>query len=154
MTKEENYLAVIQELSSLLHGENDEIARMSNIASALHHRFGFWWTGFYRVSPENELVLGPFQGTVACLRIAFGKGVCGASLKEERTVIVPDVEKFPGHIACSSESRSEIVVPCRKRGVVTAVLDIDSERLGTFDDVDARYLERVASLVYPEEQNG
>lgn len=154
MTKEENYLAVIQELSSLLHGENDEIARMSNIASALHHRFGFWWTGFYRVSPENELVLGPFQGTVACLRIAFGKGVCGASLKEERTVIVPDVEKFPGHIACSSESRSEIVVPCRKRGVVTAVLDIDSERLGTFDDVDARYLERLASLVYPEEQNG
>lgn len=150
MTKEEKYLAVLQEIESLLHGEEDEIARMSNIAAALHHRFGFWWTGFYRVSQGNELVLGPFQGTVACLRIAFGKGVCGTSLKEERTVIVPDVEKFPGHIACSSESRSEIVVPCRRGGKVTAVLDIDSARLGTFDDVDARFLEKVASLVYPE----
>lgn len=148
MTKEEKYLAILPRIQALLVGETDEIARMSNIAAALHGEFGFWWTGFYRVAPSDELVLGPFQGPVACMRIAKGRGVCGTSWNEERTVIVPDVERFPGHIACSGESRSEIVVPSRKRGRIAAVLDIDSKELNNFDEIDKKYLEEVASMLY------
>lgn len=148
MTKEEKYLAILPRIQALLVGETDEIARMSNIAAALHGEFGFWWTGFYRVASSEELVLGPFQGPVACMRIAKGRGVCGTSWNEERNVIVPDVERFPGHIACSGESRSEIVVPCRKRGRIAAVLDIDSKELNNFDEIDRKYLEEVASMLY------
>lgn len=143
--KDELYPAVLARLSALLDGETDEVARMANISAEIHRTFRFWWTGFYRVSGE-ELILGPFQGPVACMHIPYGKGVCGTAWKEERTVIVPDVEKFPGHIACSSESRSEIVVPVWKDGRIVAVLDIDSEKTGTFDDTDAFYLERIVSL--------
>ena len=153
MTKEEKYLALLPLVQALLAGETDEVARMSNIAAALHREFGFWWTGFYRVASSEELVLGPFQGPVACMRIAKGRGVCGTSWNEERTVIVPDVELFPGHIACSSESRSEIVVPCWKRGRIAAVLDIDSKDLNTFDEVDRKYLEKVTSLLYGKERD-
>lgn len=148
MTKEEKYLAILPRIQALLVGETDEIARMSNIAAALHGEFGFWWTGFYRVASSEELVLGPFQGPVACMRIEKGRGVCGTSWNEERTVIVPDVERFPGHIACSGESRSEIVVPCRKRGRIAAVLDIDSKELNNFDEIDRKYLEELASMLY------
>ena len=148
MTKEEKYLAILPRIQALLVGETDEIARMSNIAAALHGEFGFWWTGFYRMASSEELVLGPFQGPVACMRIAKGRGGCGTSWNEERTVIVPDVERFPGHIACSGESRSEIVVPCRKRGRIAAVLDIDSKELNNFDEIDRKYLEEVASMLY------
>ena len=148
MTKEEKYLAILPRIQALLVGETDEIARMSNIAAALHGEFGFWWTGFYRVASSEELVLGPFQGPVACMRIEKGRGVCGTSWNEERTVIVPDVERFPGHIACSGESRSEIVVPCRKRGRIAAVLDIDSKELNNFDEIDRKYLEEVAPMLY------
>ncbi len=153
MTKEEKYLALLPRIQALLVGETDEIARMSNMAAALHSEFGFWWTGFYRVASSEELVLGPFQGPVACMRITKGRGVCGTSWNEERTVIVPDVELFPGHIACSSESRSEIVVPCRKRGRIAAVLDIDSRELNTFDEIDRKYLEEVASMLYGNERD-
>ena len=122
------------------------IARMANVAALLHQEMGFWWTGFYRVVGE-ELVLGPFQGPVACTRIACGRGVCGTAWREGRTIIVPDVELFPGHIACSSESRSEIVVPLFKNDVIVGVLDIDSRQLGTFDETDRRYLEPIAAMV-------
>ena len=119
---------------------------MANVAAALHEAFGFWWTGFYRVL-NDELLLGPFQGPLACVHIAYGRGVCGTAWKERRTVVVPDVEEFPGHIACSSESRSEVVVPVFQGDAVIAVLDIDSRELGTFDEEDARYLERVVRLM-------
>ena len=122
------------------------IARMANVAALLHQEMGFWWTGFYRVQGE-ELVLGPFQGPVACTRIAYGRGVCGTAWREGRTIIVPDVELFPGHIACSSESRSEIVVPLFKNDVIVGVLDIDSRQLVTFDETDRRYLEPIAAMV-------
>lgn len=141
------YAALLKEAASLLEGETDTVARMANMAALVHRRFGFWWTGFYVVKGE-ELVLGPFQGPVACMHIAYGRGVCGTAWKENRTVVVYDVEQFPGHIACSSESRSEIVVPVRRDGVVAAVLDIDSERLGTFDGTDAEWLGRLADMVY------
>lgn len=151
MTKEEKYLAILPRIRALLAGETDEIARMSNIAAMLHSEFGFWWTGFYRVASPEELVLGPFQGPMACIRITKGRGVCGTSWNEGRTVIVPDVELFPGHIACSRESRSEIVVPCWKRDRIAAVLDIDSKELNTFDEIDMKYLEEVTSLLYGNE---
>ncbi len=151
-TKEEKHAALLPAIVSLVSGEEDEIARMANIAALLHHEFGFWWTGFYRVCGE-ELILGPFQGPVACTRIRRGKGVCGTSWAEDRTVVVPDVELFPGHIACSSESRSEIVVPVRNRGQITAVLDIDSRETGTFDEMDARWLEKIAECVYDIQRN-
>ena len=122
-------------------------ANMANLAALLHQEMGFWWTGFYRVEGE-ELVLGPFQGPIACTRIAFGRGVCGTAWKERRTIVVPDVEKFPGHIACSAASRSEIVVPIWHKNKITAVLDIDSKELGTFDETDRKYLEKIASLIY------
>lgn len=153
MSKVEEYAALIPRIQSVLSGETDEIARMSNIAALLHGGLGFWWTGFYRVASAEELVLGPFQGPVACTRIRLGRGVCGTSWSEGRTVIVPDVERFPGHIACSSESRSEIVVPCRKRGRIVAVLDIDSREPDTFDEVDKQYLEQIASMLYGGERD-
>jgi GAF domain-containing protein len=146
MTKEEKYQALIPQIRSLLSGEPDEIANMANVAAIIHHEFGFWWTGFYRVLDEM-LVLGPFQGPIACTRIARGRGVCGTAWNEDRSVVVPDVEEFPGHIACSSESRSEIVVPCRRDGVIYAVLDIDSRELNTFDETDRKYLEEMAELL-------
>lgn len=147
MTKEEKYRALMPKVAALLAGEPDPVARMANMAALLHQEMGFWWTGFYRVQSE-ELVLGPFQGPVACTRIAFGRGVCGTAWKERRTVVVPDVEQFPGHIACSSVSRSEIVVPLWQRHEVTGVLDIDSRETGTFDEVDWHWLEKMAALVY------
>ena len=142
MTKEEVYVSLLPEVASLLEGERDIIASMANLSSLLHGAFGFWWTGFYRVSGE-ELVLGPFQGPLACTRIPFGKGVCGSAWKAGETIVVPDVDEFPGHIACSSESRSEIVVPVRKAGEIIAVLDIDSTEPGCFDDTDRKYLEMI-----------
>ena len=132
-----------------MEGETDPIAKMANVAAVLHESFGFWWTGFYRVIGE-ELILGPFQGPVACMHIPFGRGVCGTAWKRNETVVVPDVEAFPGHIACSSASRSEIVVPVHGAdGTVVAVLDIDSDRLGTFDEVDQEWLEKIVSLLAP-----
>lgn len=145
--KEERYKLLVNQIASLIDGERDLIAVMSNVAAAIHQTMGFWWTGFYRVNNE-ELVLGPFQGPVACMHIPYGKGVCGTAWQRAETVVVPDVEQFPGHIACSSESKSEIVVPVfNSDGKVTAVLDIDSERLATFDDVDRQYLEDICKLM-------
>lgn len=147
MTKEELYKSLLQQAQGLLSGESDLFANMANLAALLHQEMGFWWTGFYRVEGE-ELVLGPFQGPIACTRIAFGRGVCGTAWKEQRPIVVPDVEKFPGHIACSAASRSEIVVPIWHKNKITAVLDIDSKELGTFDETDRKYLEKIASLIY------
>ena len=146
MTKKEKYVAVLPQAKSLLEGEKDEIAGMANLVALIHREFGFWWTGFYRVI-GGGLVLGPFQGPPACTRIPFGRGVCGSAWKAGETIIVPDVDKFPGHIACSSESRSEIVVPVRKNGEITAVLDIDSRELACFDDTDRTYLEKILLLM-------
>ena len=147
-TKEEQYSLVYKQIASLIAGENDAVSVMANISAMLHDSFGFWWTGFYRVE-GGELILGPFQGPVACMHIGYGKGVCGTAWKERRTVVVPDVEQFPGHIACSSESRSEIVVPVVQKGAVVAVLDIDSRELETFDEVDAQWLEKIVLLLPP-----
>lgn len=145
--KADKYAALLPQVAAVLSGEPDPIARMANLAAMLHETFPFLWTGFYRVVGD-ELVLGPFQGPLACTRIRRGRGVCGAAWAEERTVVVPDVEQFPGHIACSSLSRSEIVVPVRDgSGAVIAVLDIDSQELGTFDATDALWLERFADLL-------
>ena len=145
-TKEQRYERLLPQVAALCDGERDLIAKMSNVSALLHHEFNFWWTGFYRVV-GGELLLGPFQGPLACVHIAYGRGVCGTAWKERRTVVVPDVEQFPGHIACSSESRSEIVVPVFQNDEVIAVLDIDSRDLNTFDATDACYLERVAALL-------
>lgn len=144
--KEEKYKELITQIEALVAGETDEIANMANVAAVLHETFGFWWTGFYRVE-EEELVLGPFQGPIACTRIPFGKGVCGTAWAKAETVIVPDVHKFAGHIACSSASNSEIVVPLRKNGKIKAVLDIDSTAFDTFDETDRIYLELIAGLL-------
>lgn len=146
VTKAESYSFLYQQACALAEKEDDAIALMANLAALLHGSMHFWWTGWYRVRGD-ELVLGPFQGPLACTRIPFGRGVCGTAWKEQTTQVVPDVDLFPGHIACSSESKSEIVVPVMRGGEVTAVLDIDSERMGTFDDVDREWLERIASLV-------
>lgn len=146
MTKESRYESLLPQVKALCEGEEDMIAKMANVSALLHQEFGFWWTGFYRVQGD-ELLLGPFQGPLACVHIGYGRGVCGTAWKEERTVVVPDVEEFPGHIACSSESRSEIVVPMKKDGRVVAVLDIDSRELSTFDEVDARCLEQLVALM-------
>lgn len=174
--KVSKYDLLESQLRSLLEGESDEVARMANSAALIHQAFGFWWTGFYRVMPSAsgpvsgpvsglasspvsgpatetssgascELVLGPFQGPVACMHIPFGRGVCGTAWKERRTIVVPDVEQFPGHIACSSESRSEIVVPVWRGDSIVGVLDIDSRELSTFDEVDAARLERLVQLI-------
>lgn len=145
-TREQKYAALLPQLQALLDGEKDTIANMGNVCAALKTTFNFLWVGFYLVRGE-ELVLGPFQGPVACTRIGKGKGVCGASWQQAATVVVPDVDQFPGHIACSSLSRSEIVVPLLDAsGCVTGVLDVDSEALSDFDAVDARYLEQVVAL--------
>lgn len=145
--KEEKYRQLLPIARSLMLGEEDLIARMANLAALLHHEFGFWWTGFYRTEGSSQLILGPFQGPLACTRIDYGRGVCGTSWAERRTIIVPDVEQFPGHIACSSESRSEIVVPVWQHDEIIAVLDIDSRELGTFDQTDQDYLEQIVKLL-------
>ncbi|MBQ5645142.1 MAG: GAF domain-containing protein [Bacteroidaceae bacterium] len=145
-SKEDKYTLLYKQIIAVTENESDSIANMANIAAMLHATFGFWWTGFYRVVGK-ELVLGPFQGPLACSRIAYGRGVCGTAWKEQRTQVVPDVELFPGHIACSSASKSEIVIPIFKDGDVTAVLDIDSEHLATFDDTDKLWLERIVELL-------
>lgn len=145
--KESKYKEVLPQAASLLEGEDDEVACMANLTALLHGAFGFWWTGFYRVMGD-ELVLGPFQGPVACMHIPYGRGVCGTAWQRGETVIVPDVEEFPGHIACSSESRSEIVVPVWRGGRVAAVLDIDSRELSTFDDIDRKYLEQIVQSIF------
>ena len=145
-TKTERYELLYKQVRSVVDGEPDEIANMANVAAMIHETFGFWWTGFYRVVGDR-LVLGPFQGPLACSRIAYGRGVCGTAWAKAATQVVPDVEQFPGHIACSSASRSEIVVPIIKSGVVTAVLDIDSEKLATFNDTDRIWLERIVALM-------
>ena len=150
-TKEERYRSLVPQIEALLEGEQDMVARMSNTAAAIHGAFGFLWTGFYRVvtvPSGSGLSVGPFQGPAACSRIAYGKGVCGTAWKEARTVVVPDVEEFPGHIRCSSMARSEIVVPVFSAdGDVIAVLDIDSSETGTFDATDALYLEEICRRV-------
>ena len=172
-TKEQKYHLLYKQLSSLAEGEGDLISLMSNFAAMLHESFHFWWTGFYMVKPvamreaeagdaahghqdsksgigdsqSLELALGPFQGPVACMHIGYGRGVCGTAWRDRRTIVVPDVEQFPGHIACSSESRSEIVVPIFVGDEVVAELDIDSRELGTFDDVDAQWLRRIVELL-------
>lgn len=146
MTKEEQYNSLLLQAQGLLSGEADIISNMANLAALLHEGMGFWWTGFYRVQGD-ELLLGPFQGPIACTRIAYGHGVCGTAWKEQHTIVVPDVEKFPGHIACSAASRSEIVVPIWHNNKIIAVLDIDSREIGTFDEVDKEYLEKMASLI-------
>ena len=145
-SKEEKYALLYKQVATVARGEKDTIAKMANVASMIHHTFGFWWTGFYRVV-DGELILGPFQGPLACSRIAYGRGVCGTAWKEKRTLVVPDVEQFPGHIACSSASKSEIVVPLLKDEKVVAVLDIDSEHLATFDETDRLWLERIVELL-------
>lgn len=145
-SKEERYESIYSQLKVLTEEEPDLIANMANIASALKEAFGFFWVGFYRVVGD-QLVLGPFQGPVACTRITFGRGVCGKAWKEKQTLIVPDVDLFPGHIACSSLSRSEIVIPVLNDGDVRAVLDVDSDELNSFDAVDASYLGKIASLL-------
>ena len=144
--KDQKYSVLYDQIKALVECEEDIIADMANISSMIQHTFGFWWTGFYRVCGD-ELVLGPFQGPLACSRIRFGKGVCGTAWKEGRTVIVPDVDEFPGHIACSSASRSEIVVPVFQEGEIKAVLDIDSTETDTFDETDKEWLEKIVSLL-------
>ena len=147
MSKDAQYALISRQMAALVEGETDIIAKMANVAAVLHETFGFWWTGFYRVAGD-ELILGPFQGPVACMHIPFGKGVCGTAWKRNESVVVPDVEAFPGHIACSSASRSEIVVPVHGvDGAVTAVLDIDSDRLATFDETDRIWLEKIVTLL-------
>ena len=145
-SKAERYALLYDQIKALAADEEDMIANMANIASMIHQTFGFWWTGFYRVI-GSELVLGPFQGPLACSRIAFGRGVCGTAWKLAETVVVPDVDEFPGHIACSSESRSEIVVPVFQEGEIKAVLDIDSTETDTFDETDKEWLEKIVSLL-------
>lgn len=145
-SKQARYELLYKQVEAMLAGETDVVARMANLASMIHFTFGFFWTGFYRVQGE-ELVLGPFQGPLACMRIRYGRGVCGTAWKEHRTLVVPDVGCFPGHIACSSLSRSEIVVPILRNGQVWGVLDIDSEQLATFDEVDQVWLEKIVAIL-------
>ena len=144
--KSEKYALLYKQIVALTEGESDPIANMANIAAMIHSTFGFWWTGFYRVL-DGELVLGPFQGPLACSRIKYGKGVCGTAWKEQKTQVVEDVELFPGHIACSSLSRSEIVVPFWHDNEICGVLDIDSEKLATFDQTDKEWLEKIVKCL-------
>jgi GAF domain-containing protein len=145
-TKTENYRSIIPQIKALIDGEPDLIANLANIVAALKEQFGWFWIGFYLVR-EDELVLAPFQGPVACTRIKRGRGVCGASWERAQTLIVPDVEAFPGHIACSSLSKSEIVVPVIRESQVVAVLDVDSDKLNDFDETDKLYLEEIISAI-------
>ncbi len=144
--KEERYQTLLPQIESLVTGESDMVANLSNIAAALKQTFNFFWVGFYLVK-ENELVLGPFQGPIACTRIGLGKGVCGVSWKERRTILVPNVDEFPGHIACSSDSKSEIVLPAFKNDEVILVLDVDSDQLNDFDETDAHYLGQLMKVI-------
>ena len=146
MSKIETYQTLLQQIESLVAGETDSVANMANVAAVLHEAFGFWWTGFYRVEGQ-QLVLGPFQGPIACTRIPYGKGVCGTAWQRAETVIVPNVHEFAGHIACSSASNSEIVVPILHDGQVIAVLDIDSKDFNTFDETDQLYLEQIVRML-------
>lgn len=146
MNKEQKYQEVYKQIESVVDGEPDQIANMANTAALLHEAFGFWWTGFYIVK-DGVLVLGPFQGPVACTRIGFGKGVCGTSWERKETIVVPDVHQFPGHIACSSLSNSEIVVPMFHGDDVYSVLDIDSKDFSTFDSTDQFWLEKIVRLL-------
>ncbi len=146
MDKNETYKLLLAQVKATIKDESDPVANMANVAALIQESFRFWWTGFYRVIAD-QLVLGPFQGPVACTRIGFGRGVCGTAWKERRTIVVEDVGQFHGHIACSSESKSEIVVPLKKNGEVVGVLDIDSERLGTFDATDQLWLEQIGKVV-------
>ena len=151
--KEQQYKLLTEQIRALIDGETDMVAMMANVCAAIHETMGFFWTGFYRVmsvagTDKQELVLGPFQGPVACMHIPYGRGVCGTAWQQRQTLVVPDVEQVPGHIACSSLSRSEIVVPVfSQSGTVIAVLDIDSRELATFDDVDRQYLEAICRLL-------
>lgn len=144
--KATQYRSLIPQIEALISGENDLVANLANISAALKEQFNWFWVGFYMLK-NNELVLGPFQGSVACTRIAKGKGVCGAAWEQARTLLVPDVDQFPGHIACSSLSRSEIVVPLFNNGQVTGVLDVDSEHLSHFDEIDKIFLEQLVKLI-------
>ena len=146
LSKAEKYEVLLPQLQTLLNGETDIIANMANLAAALHEVFQFFWTGFYIVR-NDVLVVGPFQGPIACSRIAYGRGVCGAAWAQAETIIVPNVDEFPNHIACSSLSKSEIVVPVFNQGKVIAVLDVDSKELNTFDETDKYYLEKVVELL-------
>lgn len=146
-SREEVYKSLVPQLKALIEGEDDFIANCANIAAALRQSFGFWWVGFYFVKNHEELVLGPFQGDIACTRISIGKGVCGTSWEKKQTIIVDDVDSFPGHIACSSASKSEIVVPILKNGNVIGVLDVDSDELADFNETDKIYLEQVALVI-------
>lgn len=146
MNKENRYQDLYRQIAAVVADEADMIANMANVSALLHETFGFWWTGFYIVR-DGQLVLGPFQGPVACTRIRYGKGVCGTAWKQKSAIIVPDVHQFPGHIACSSLSNSEIVVPMLVGDDVFAVLDIDSKEFSTFDEVDRLWLERILSLI-------
>ena len=145
-TKQEQYEALIPQIQGLLQGENNLVANLANISAALKEQFHWWWVGFYWIH-EDELVLGPFQGPVACTRIKKGRGVCGGAWEQEKTLIVTDVEKFPGHIACSSASKSEIVVPVYQHNNIVGVLDVDSEHLSHFDEIDQLYLEKIVALL-------
>lgn len=146
-SKKELYENLLPQIKALVEGENDTIANMANISACLKDTFNFWWVGFYRVIGE-ELVLGPFQGPLACTRIRKGKGVCGTAWQKAETIVVPDVDEFPGHIACSSLTKSEIVVPVFKDGKIIAVLDIDSEKTANFDDVDKEFLEKLVVNIF------
>jgi L-methionine (R)-S-oxide reductase len=146
LSKEEKYKSLLPQIEALVTGETDLIANISNLVAALRQGFNFFWVGVY-FNKEGQLVLGPFQGPVACTRIPYHKGVCGACYTRQETILVPDVEAFPGHIACSSDSKSEIVVPVIKNGEVKLVLDVDSDKLNDFDEVDQKYLEQLMKLV-------
>lgn len=145
-TREDQYQSLIPQIKALLEGETDQIANLANVCAALKEQFNFFWIGFYLVK-DNELVLGPFQGPVACTRITLGRGVCGTAWQQKKTVIVPNVDEFPGHIACNSQSKSEIVIPLFKNNEVVGVLDIDSSKLNDFDAMDKKYLELMVDLL-------
>lgn len=144
--KSETYLTLVPQIEALVTGETDLVANLANVTAALHQTFDFFWVGFYWVK-EDDLVLAPFQGPIACTRISYGKGVCGSAWKKAQTIIVPDVERFPGHIACNASSKSEIVVPVFSNNQVTGVLDIDSDRLNAFDATDQKYLEQICRII-------
>ncbi|MEY3687848.1 MAG: hypothetical protein RIR84_689 [Bacteroidota bacterium] len=144
--KEEKYQQLLPQIQALVDGEQNLIANLANVAAALKQQFDFWWVGFYLIEGD-ELVLGPFQGPIACTRIRKGKGVCGTSWEKNETIIVPDVDAFPGHIACSSQSKSEIVVPFQLKNKLVGVLDVDSEQYNSFDEIDAKYLKAIIALI-------
>ena len=147
VSKKEQYESLLPQIEGLLFGETNLIANLSNIAAALKEGLDFFWVGFYLVDNPDELVLGPFQGPVACTRIKKGKGVCGSAWERDETLIVPNVDEFPGHIACASASKSEIVIPLKKDGVILGVLDVDSDQLSDFDEVDQQYLQKILDLL-------